>query len=61
MYESISWANLIYRRAHFRREIMGPVAAEFGFTNPPPLFKVYFSISVYDNVFTNMIVVAVDV
>jgi hypothetical protein len=32
------------RRAHFRREIMGPVAAEFGFTNPPPVFKVLFAL-----------------
>jgi hypothetical protein len=27
-------------RSHFRHEIIGPIAKEFGFDDPPPVFKV---------------------
>ena len=36
-------------RAHFRKEILGPVAAEYGLTNPAPVYKSFYRYNAFKN------------
>jgi cell division control protein 45 len=36
-------------RAHFRKELLGPVSAEFGLQDPPPLFKSFYRYNAFKN------------
>ncbi len=36
-------------RAHFRKEILGPVAAEYGLSNPAPVYKSFYRYNAFKN------------